>query len=589
MISVDGKTVPHAYLHRVKTTPNRRVYSFKKAETYHSRTWAEIHAQILGLHKAFSDAGLKRNDKVCILSQSRPEWNMADLAILTSGLITVPIYPSSSVEDTTSILKNSQPSLIFAEDNHQVQKLESALQAMASKIPIVSWTPLSGCRSLLEFAPPTHLEDWAHSLEKSVHSLEPSDVASIVYTSGTTGVPKGAVLTHQNFISELRGVVQEIPFLDEDITLTFLPFAHVLGRMESLLPVLSGICLGFAENMNSVAQNTLEIRPTLLVSVPRIYEKIFAKIQSETDSLPQGKRAVFRWAVQIGREVARLRSEHLSPSLLLSTKFRVADQLVLSKIRNKLGGRIRLTVSGGAPLSRDLCELFHACGIRILEGYGLTETTAAITVNRPEDFEFGTVGRPVGGSEIRIAPDGEIQVRGPLVFKEYYRNPEATQEVFTRDGWFCTGDIGEFSPRGFLKITDRKKELIVTSGGKKIAPQKLENLIRSSRYLSNGMVYGDQKKFLVALLTLNEISVQDWAASQGLTSYGLYQQPEVIELIEEEIRSINTILANFESIKKFRILPRDFSIDEGELTPSLKLKRRICAEKYQKLIEEMYT
>jgi long-chain acyl-CoA synthetase len=429
------------------------------------------------------------------------------------------------------------------------------------------------------------------AFRKSAESVPADSVGSIVYTSGTTGRPKGAVLLNGSFSAELRTIVEEFELRKDDVTVTFLPFAHILARVESMMPIYAGVTLGFAENVNTVADNIREIKPTLLVSVPRIYEKIYAKILSGVEASPPAKRNIFKWAIGIGREVARLRSEKLPVPLLLGLKYKIADKLVFSKIRERMGGNIRMTVSGGAPLSGELCQIFHACGIKILEGYGLTETTAAITVNRPDDFAFGTVGKPLNGVQIRIAEDGEIQVKGEVVFKEYYKNEEATREVFTPDGYFCTGDIGEFTPRGHLKITDRKKELIVTSGGKKIAPQKLENMLKTNRFISNGLVYGDKQKYLVALICLNEAEIKGWASAQSIGANSLDKlagDTKVNELIEGVIKEMNEQLASFESIKKFKILPRDFTIEGGELTPSIKVKRKVCVEKYRDYISSMY-
>jgi len=324
--------------------------------------------------------------------------------------------------------------------------------------------------------------------------------------------------------------------------------------------------------------------------VPRIYEKIFAKIQTEVAAGSAAKQKVFHWAVAVGKQMANHRSLKQAPSPFLMAKFLLADKLVFKTVREKLGGNIRLTVSGGAPLNRDLCEFFHACGIKVLEGYGLTETTAAIAVNRPDDYRFGTVGRPVGDTEFKIANDGEILARGSLIFREYFKNDEATAETL-QNGWFHTGDIGEIDERGFLRITDRKKELIVTAGGKNVAPQKLENLLKGRRFVSNGLVFGDKMKYLVALVTLNEPEIAKWARDEGM-AFGDYSElilsDKVHQIVQGEIAAMNKNLPSYESIKKFKILPRDFTIESGELTPSLKLKRKVCVARYKGEIEAMY-
>jgi len=595
--SVDGKTISEIYLKRIQLNPDQTAYLAKKNGVYQSVPWKEVHARILGIYHFYKKMNIKAGDRVAILSNTRPEWLIADLANLCSGVVTVPIYQSNTAEDVAYLLDHSESKLVFAEDEAMIKKLEAAFNLKKLSIPVVSFSypvsPINETPPLFfeEFAAPLSNKTVEEEFKKNADSILPENVASIVYTSGTTGQPKGVVLTHFNFLAELRAIIQNFTFTAEDTTLAFLPFAHILGRVESLLPLISGTTLAFAENLNTLPQNLTEVKPTVLVSVPRIYEKIYTKIQSEVASQPKYSQSIFNWAVGVGRRVAKLNSERQPIPFPLELKYKIADQLVFSKIREKFGGKIRLTVSGGAPLSPDLCEFYHASGIKIIEGYGLTETTAAISVNRPEDFSFGTVGKPFGNIEFRFGADGEIQTKGDMIFREYYKNPQSTAEVFTDDGWFCTGDIGEITKRGFLKITDRKKELIKTSGGKYIAPQKLENLLKASRYISQAMVYGDREKYVVALLTLNETEIKKWANQQGVTNSvleELVKDSNVIQLIDKELNNVNQHLANFESIKKFRLLPRDFSVESGELTPSLKLKRKVCSERYKDYIQSMY-
>jgi long-chain acyl-CoA synthetase len=349
--------------------------------------------------------------------------------------------------------------------------------------------------------------------------------------------------------------------------------------------------MAYAESLNSISQNLVEVRPTLLISVPRIYEKVYAKIQADVASAPPMKQKIFNWAVNIGRQIAKMRSEQFPIPVTLLAKYQIADRLVFSKVRTKMGGRIRMTVSGGAPLAAELCEFFHACGVKILEGYGLTETTAAIAANFPGDYRFGTVGKPLGDSEFKIAPDGEILVRGSVVFKEYYRDAAATKASFTEDGWFLTGDIGEISDRGFVKITDRKKELIVTSAGKNVAPQKIENLLKSQRFISQVIVCGDKQKFLGALITLNQEDMSNWAKMSGIsftTFEELIKKDTVVKLISDKVKTVNSQLASFETIKTFKLLSQDFTTETGELTPSLKLKRKVILSKYQSYVDELF-
>jgi long-chain acyl-CoA synthetase len=594
---VDGKTIPEIYLKRLQLTPEGTAYSVKTNGIYQPVTWKELNSKILGIYHSYKKTGIQSGDRVAILSNTRPEWLVADFANLCSGVVTIPIYQSNTVEDVAYLLNHSEAKLVFAEDEAMIKKLEAAFLINKTSIPVVTFsTPVSAIDGappipFEEFAAPTSNKTIEDEFKKNAESVLPDNIASIVYTSGTTGQPKGVVLSHFNFLGELRSIIQNFDLGENDTTLCFLPLAHILGRVESLLPLMSGINLAFAENINAVSQNLIEAKPTVLVSVPRIYEKIYSKIQSDVATKPKYTQSLFNWAVETGRKVARLQSDHQPIPLPLELKYKIADQLVFSKIRTKFGGRVRMTVSGGAPLSAELCEFFHAAGIKVVEGYGLTETTAAISVNRPDDFSFGTVGKPLGNTEFRFAEDGEIQTRGDMVFREYFKNPTATAEVFTDDGWFCTGDIGEITQRGFLKITDRKKELIKTSGGKYIAPQKLENLLKGVRFISQAMIYGDREKYIVALITLNEAEIQKWAASQGISFTNfedLTKEAKVLDLVQKEINGVNTHLAHFETIKKFRILPKDLSIEAGELTPSLKLKRKVCTERYKDYIQSLY-
>lgn len=595
--SVDGKTISEIYLKRMQLTPEGTAYLAKKNGVYQPVSWRELNARIIGIFHFYKKLNIVAGDRVAILSNTRPEWLIADLANLCSGVVTVPIYQSNTADDVAYLLEHSESKLVFAEDEAMIKKVEAAFNLKKISIPVVSFSsPVSSVNNI----PPISFDDFSTSVQnktieqefkKIAESILPDNIASIVYTSGTTGQPKGVVLSHFNFLAELRAIIQNFTFTSEDTTLAFLPFAHILGRVESLLPLISGTTLAFAENINTLPQNLIEAKPTVIVSVPRIYEKIFSKIQSEVATKPKFSQSVFNWAIAIGRQVARLRSEQKPIPVPLDVKYQIADRLVFAKIREKFGGRIRLTVSGGAPLAAPLCEFFHAAGITIVEGYGLTETTAAISVNRPDDFSFGTVGKPFGNVEFRFAPDGEIQTRGDMVFREYYKNPKATSEVFTDDGWFCTGDIGEITQRGFLKITDRKKELIKTSGGKYVAPQKLENLLKGIRFISQAMVYGDSQKYVVALITLNEIEIQKWLAQEGFSTDNLEEivkNQKVMALIDKEVDSVNRNLPSYESIKKFRLLPRDFTVESGELTPSLKLKRKVCSERYKDYIQSMY-
>lgn len=595
--TLDGKTLPEVFLKRVRTFPEHSVYFVKTDGEYRPWTWKEVHDRSLKVFAGLRSAGIAPGDRVAILAASRPDWSVVDITVQTLGAVTVPIYPSSTPEDVAFVLEHSGAKMLFVDDASQIPKLEAVFARLGQAAPPVVFfahdippTPFQST-TFEKFiaAPPS--AGAAEEQARLTAKIRPEDLATVVYTSGTTGRPKGARLLHRCLATEIRSIVQEVDLTNADITLTYLPFAHVLGRVESLIPIMSGISLAFAESINAIPQNLAEIRPTILLSVPRVFEKIYAKILSDIEAGPGYQKSLFEWAVSIGKQAAEHKSLKRTLPVSLAVKYQVADRLVFSRVRNKLGGRLRYTVSGGAPLSPDLCKFFHACGIHILEGYGLTETTGAIAVNRPDDYRFATVGRPIAETDFRLAEDGEIQVRGPAIFDGYFNDAEATSQAVTEDGWFCTGDIGEFDERGFLKITDRKKELIVTSGGKNIAPQKIENALKQIPLVSSALVYGDKQKYLVALVTLAEGEAKRWAKAKGIpatTMKSLAENDEVRKHIENGIKQMNSQLASYETVKRFEILPKDFSVESGEITPTLKLKRKVVHQHYDKVLSSLY-
>jgi long-chain acyl-CoA synthetase len=427
-------------------------------------------------------------------------------------------------------------------------------------------------------------------LDRLVSSLRPEDDLTIIYTSGTTGEPKGVLTTHGHYLFVIEAVDAAITSSEEDVTLQFLPFAHSFGRLEHFMVVAKAYTCGFARSMETIAKDLLEIRPTLLFSVPRIYENAYGRIRSRVAAAGLLQRALFRAATAVGSRVSRRRRAGAPVPWLLRIGHAVARNLVFSKIQASLGGRLRLAISGGAPLAQEIGEFFHALNILILEGYGLTETSTVSHVNRQERYKFGTVGLPLRGTECRVAADGEILLRGPNVFKGYYRDMQGTRESIDGEGWFHTGDIGEIDGDGFLRITDRKKDLIVTSGGKKVAPQMIENLLKTDPWIQQAMVMGDRQSHLIALLTLNQEQVREWGKREGLqlSSPGeMVAHPRVLAVVKEKIRQKNKELAAFEAVRSFRVLPEDFTVEKEELTPTLKLRRQVIVERYKELIEEM--
>ena len=597
-MNVLGPTLTHLFKNRIAYSRDKTAYKRKVNGLWEEVSFQEYRDFVEAICLALMDAAIERQDRIAILSNTRLEWALSDMGILSAGAITVPIYQSSVEEEIRYILQNSAAKAIFVEDRDQLKKVLAVKNKLPQLKQIIVFKPGEDvsnpdqqiftfeqfCQQGLRYKE-KHQPDFGALLEIT----QPEDIASIVYTSGTTGIPKGVVLTHRNFMSELSDIAKSFDQLgDSDTVLTFLPYAHILARIEHYCGLLYGWTAAFAEGIPQLVDNLAEIKPTFMFSVPRIYEKVYNKIIGQMESGSALKKAIFYWSLRIGKNVSRLRQEGFRLTPWLSLKYRIAKKLVFNKLHQKFGGRIRFFLSGGAPLSRDIAEFFHAADILILEGYGLTETTAAIFLNREMNYEFGTVGQPLKDVEIKFNEDGEILIKSGKVFTEYYKNPEATREAFTQ-GWLRTGDIGQLTEKGNLKITDRKKDIIVTSAGKNIAPQKIESQLKLDRHISQIMVYGDRKNYLSALVTLNDEEIQKFAKEQGIPTNGnLHQKPEVKNLIRSIIEKNNALLASFETVKKFTILKQDFSIEAGELTPSMKIRRKFCSQKYKDILEAMY-
>jgi long-chain acyl-CoA synthetase len=429
-------------------------------------------------------------------------------------------------------------------------------------------------------------------LDQRLAETQPEDVATIVYTSGTTGPPKGVVQTHANHMAALQASAQTTPTTEGWVHLLFLPLAHSFGRLESFLGPYEGLVTAFAESLDKVGENLREVRPHFICSVPRVFEKVYARILAGVEAGSPLKKRIFNWALGVGRRVSRLQQERRPVPPLLALQHRLAHRLVFSKLHAALGGRLQWAVSGGAPLSREIAEFFHAAGILVLEGYGLTETCPVLTFNRPTHFKFGSVGQALPGIELKIAPDGEILARGPnIATRGYYKQPEATREVFDPEGWFHTGDIGRLDDEGFLYITDRKKDLIITAGGMNIAPQNIENLLKADPFISQAMVYGDRRPYPVALITVNADELRKFAREQGLPAddpAALVKHPRVVERVGRTVEEKNAQLPSYARIKRFAVLAEDFTQETGELTPTLKVKRKVVTEKYRSVIEDLY-
>lgn len=588
-------TLGHFILGMRDRNPNSVAVMFKTKGSWQKKSWQEYYKEVETCGSALLSLGIKEGDRVAIMANTRYEWSVADLGIMGIKAITVPIYQNSTEEDVEYILNNCEARILICEGRGPLKLFESikdkcprvekvaVLEETCQNPTVMTWPQL---HKLGE----EYLKKNQNHYREICETLTPEDTATVIYTSGTTGKPKGVRITHLQTFSEVSEAYPLCGITEKDISLTFLPFAHVLGRVEHWGHVFTGCTLAYAESIEKIRGNLIEVKPTFMVSVPRIFEKIYGGILAQIQTQPF-KMKLFQWALDIGKQVGEHKMSGQTLPLDLLLKYELARKLVLGKITDAFGGRLRFAISGGAPISKDIALFFHAAGVLILEGYGLSETTAAITVNTPFNYRFGSVGRPIGDVKIKIAEDGEILIKSDKVMKEYYKNPEATKEVFT-DGWFHTGDIGELLPSGDLKITDRKKDLIKTAGGKYVAPQRLDGLLKLCPYISHVHIHGDQKKYIVSLLTLDRPSVENLAKEKSVafTDWNeLVNSPFVRELVRKAVADANAELASWESIKKYAVLPNEFTIEGGEITPSLKVKRKVIDQRFKEKIDELYT
>ena len=594
------QTLAQLFWARVERAPDRPAQQFKRGGQWITVTWREVGDAVREVALGLIALGRQKGDAVAILSTSRAEWVQADFAILSAGCVTVPIYPTYPPDLIAFVVNDSQARTLIVEDPTQLAKALEALPKMEGLEHIVV---LSGYEAP---QPPAMVRTWEtlrrlgrdhqethrSTLAERVGTTRGEDVATIVYTSGTTGNPKGVVQTHANHVAALASSGKATPVQEGWVHLLFLPLAHSFARLESFLGVYHGLTTAFAENLDKLSENLREVRPHFICSVPRVYEKVYAKILAGAQAGSPAKQKIFRWAMDVGRQVSRLQQQGKPVPGGLEVRRKLAARLVFGKLHAALGGRLKWAVSGGAPLSRDIAEFFHAAGILVLEGYGLTETCPVLTFNRVDHYKFGTVGQVLPGIEVKIAADGEILARGAnIATRGYFKQPAATAEVFDAEGWFHTGDVGHLDEEGFLHITDRKKDLIVTAGGMNIAPQNIENLLKADPFVSQAMVYGDRKPYPLALITLNPEELAAFAREHGLLASDasvIVKHPKVLERVERIVEEKNTHLQSYAKIKKFTVLPNDFTQDSGDLTPTLKVKRRVVSEKYRSTIEELY-
>ncbi len=556
---------------------------------------AEIKTAVRRLSLGFQALGFKPDDRLAILSENRPEWVMADFAALCAGAVTVPVYTSLLPDQIRYILDDAGAKIVVCSDLEMWSKVEAVRVRLPQleRVILIDGDPPAGTHALsdvVEMGRRLEAEDPGR-FERIAGAVKPGDLASIIYTSGTTGVPKGVMLSHANFASNVDSLARVIDFNDRDTALSFLPLSHVFERTATFFLFHVGATIAYAESIEAVAANMIEVRPTIVVSVPRLFEKIYTRIMDTILAGSRLKRAIFVWALGTGKKYAARKIAGEGIPMHLAVKRALASKLVFSKITARTGGRIRYFICGGAPVSKDIIEFFHAMGLMVLPGYGLTETAPVLSANTPPDrIRFGTVGKPLPGIDIRISDDGEILARGPNIMMGYYKNEAETREVL-KDGWLHTGDIGRFDEDGFLIITDRKKDIIVTSGGKNIAPQPIESLLLASPYIASAVVVGSSRKFISALIVPNFEKLEAWARGRLLAfrdRADLSGLKETAAFLLEEINRVTPGLASYERIKKIAVLDRDFDIDLGEVTPTLKVRRNIVEEKYAGVIAALY-
>ena len=574
------------------------IMKYKSGDRWVDVTVPEFRDTVRWLATALHEMGVKPDDRVGILSENRPEWTMGDFAILTASAVTVPVYPTLLGWQIEYILNDAGTVVLICSNQEQLDKVLEIRSHVPTLHSIIVCDPPATLpegvltfKDVVERGRKFEEKNGREWFDRSRQSRKPDDLATLVYTSGTTGNPKGAMLTHGNITSNTVTVREFVPFQPGDVALSILPLSHILERMVDFLYYYKGGCVAYAENINKVADNLGEVKPHFFGAVPRLFEKMRARVLDNVAGAPPARQKIFYWALKVAEERLPYIVDRKPLPLGLKLKSGVADKLVFGKILARLGGRVKYVVSGGAPLSADLAAFFIGAGVEILEGYGLTETSPVIAVNRPDKRRIGTVGPIIPGIEVKIAEDGEILTRGPHVMKGYWNNPEATAAAIDPEGWFHTGDIGEIDKDGFLKITDRKKDIIINAYGKNIAPQPIEALLKSSPYVGTPVLIGDRRKYLSALIVPNFEKLQREAATLGVSATSneaLVGDDRIKALIQGELDRFNKNLDRQEKIRRFALLPRDFTIDDDEITPSLKVKRKNIDKKYKNVIDQMY-
>lgn len=586
--------------HRIAQTPDREAFRFRTSpDGWETMTWAETGLVVDEIAAGLLAVGVQSQDRVAIASGTRIEWVLADFAVMRAGAATTTVYPTTNADEVEFILTDSGSRVVIAEDAGQLDKVREHWGRLPELATVVVIDPTGVTQDdqvlsldALREKGRALLAEQPDAVEKASGAVRPENLATLVYTSGTTGLPKGVRLRHSSWVYTGAAIAATGVMTEDDLHFLWLPLSHVFGKVLLTGQVTVGMPTAVDGDLEHLVDNLAAVRPTIMAGAPRIYEKVHSKIVTGVQAEGGVKAKIFEWAFGVGRKVSALRLRGEEPSGLLAVQHRLADKLVFSKIKERFGGRVRYFVSGAAALSQEIGEWFHAAGIVVLEGYGLTETSAASFVNRPDSYRFGVVGLPFPGTLVRLADDGEILIGGPGVMEGYHNLPEQTDDVLTPDGFIRTGDIGEITPGGFLRITDRKKDLIKTSGGKYVAPQTIESRFKAICPLaSQFVVHGDGRNYVTALVTLDPDAVATWAEANGMgdTEYvDVVRSERMHQVVQGYVDELNATLNRWETIKRFEILPADLTVENGELTPSMKLKRRVVERKYADLLEGMY-
>ena len=589
-------TLTRSFFEAIEKYDLPAAYQYKKDGKYVPISHADVLRRVRQLSLALTALGVKRGDRVAIMSENCPEWAIADWACLCSGVTDVPIYPTLPAEQIVHPLNDSGAVVLFVSNAAQAAKAASVRAQLKTVRHVISFVEPAPEGADMTFSAleasgvKLDLSARAEEWKAAALTVQPDDLATLIYTSGTTGLPKGVMLTHDNIASNVIASSKKVPLTAGTVALSFLPLSHIFERMGDYLFFHNGVGIAYAESIDTVPLNLSEVRPHFAMAVPRLFEKMYARVLENALSGGVVKARIFRWAVGVADRWADETLAGRKPGPVLAWQYGLAQKLVFSKLKERTGGRLRYFVSGGAPLAAPINKFFYAAGLTILEGYGLTETSPVIAVNSDEHFRIGAVGKPLDGVEVKIAADGEILTRGPHVMRGYYNRPDATAEVIDADGWFATGDIGVLED-GFLRITDRKKDIIVTAGGKNIAPQPIENRVKLNKYVSQAVMIGDRRKFPAILIVPNWDNLERWAAIKHIIwtdRSQLIAMPTIQSKMDQEVRKELEGLASFETPKKIGLLEHDFTIERGELTPKMSVKRRVVDQSYKELIDKLY-